>query len=134
MPKDINCRKRLGLKDRFIIVKLAVQHAVNPNTERYMFASKSIKDDEIKVSSYSNFKGEPSADKALNIVSEWMCKILCDNAKTLDEFNRPLRGYMISIWQAWERQNKTGLDVVLPAELFVDKTTLDPSQITDMKD
>lgn len=133
MPNKTNCRKRLGLKDRFIIVKLAVQHAINPNTERYMFASKSIKDGSIKVSSYSNFKGV-STDRALNIVSEWMCNIICENTKTLEEFNKPLRGYMISLWEAWEQQNKTGIDVVLPAKLFVDRTTLDPSQITDMKD
>lgn len=115
MSIKVNCRKRLGIKDRFVIVKLALQHALNPNTERYMFASKNIKDDKIKVSHYSNFDGKPAGGRSLELVSEWVVRLFEDKVETVEDYNHYIRGYNISLFRKWA-ETKNFKDNVLIAE------------------
>lgn len=118
MSVEVNCRKRLGIKDRFVIVKLAVQHALNPNTERYMFASKTLKDDKIKVSHYSNFDGKQSGQRALNVVSEWMVRLFEEQVETVEEYNHYIRGYNIVLFRVWAKARGINATVNIAENIF----------------
>lgn len=117
-----------------MIVKIAVQHALDPNTERYMFASKSARDDKIKLSSYSNFTGELHPSKSLDLISEWVLSLFNKNISTLDEFNRYIRGYNIALWRAWEKHTNSGQDVVIIQDLFVRRDSVNENQIISNDD